>query len=310
MTLLSDNAAIATKPSPERRVTVLGLAAALLAVTFTAIYPAVTRLSVVTTMTPADLLMIRLGVSGLIFAPYLLWKARDIPVATWRAGIKLSFLHGWGMAGCVIFGLQFAPASHSAALGPGTISAWIAAINFLLYGIIIGSRKLWSIGLIVFGALWLLTGSLGGLSTKNALTGDVLFLAAAALGAIYLTYVQRHQISPMLGAALVSTYSAVILLPWYLLFAHSAIAQASAAELLWQIAFQGLMMGGLVFLAINFAVLTVGSQTVGMLFALVPVLGTLSSLAITSDPAPWSEWAAIAAISCGVFMGARPGQAR
>ena len=310
MTLQPDGATIGSRPWSERRAAVLGLAAALLAVTFTAIYPTVTRLSVVTTTTPADILMIRLGVSGLIFAPYLVWKARDVPAATWRAGIKLSFFHGWGMAGCVIFGLQFAPASHSAALGPGTISAWIAAINFLLYGIVIGSRKIWSIGLIIAGALLLLTGSLGGLSTKDALTGDALFLAAAALGALYLTYVQRHQINPAIGASLVSTYSAVILLPWYLLFAHSAIAHASAAELIWQIAFQGLMMGGLVFLAINFAVLTVGSQTVGMLFALVPVLGTLSSLAITFDPVPWSEWAAIAAISGGVLMGARPGRAR
>src|SRR6185295_15872884 len=139
MTLQSDGAAIAAKPWSERRAAVVGFVAALLAVTFTAIYPAVTRLSVVTTMTPADILMIRLGVSGLIFAPYLFWKARDIPAATWRAGFKLSFFHGWGMAGCVIFGLQYAPASHSAALGPGTISAWIAAINFLLYGIVIGS---------------------------------------------------------------------------------------------------------------------------------------------------------------------------
>jgi drug/metabolite transporter (DMT)-like permease len=306
----SNTATVAAKLLPYRRAAVLGFAAALLAVTFTSIYPAVTRLSVVTTMTPADLLMIRLGVSGLLFAPYLLWKAGDIPAATWRAGIKLSFFHGWGMAGCVIFGLQFAPASHSAALGPGTISAWIAAINFLIYGITIGNRKILSIAMIIAGALLLLSGSFGGLSTQNALVGDVLFLAASALGAIYLTYVQRHQINPMLGAALVSTYSAVILLPWYLLFAHSAIAQAPAAEIVWQFTFQGLLMGGLVFLAVNYAALTVGSQTVGMLFALVPVLGTLSSLLITADPVLSIEWAAIAAISCGVFMGARPGRTR
>jgi drug/metabolite transporter (DMT)-like permease len=65
-------------------------------------------------------------------------------------------------------------------------------------------------------------------------------------------------------------------------------------------------MGCVVSLAINYAVLAVGSQTVGMLCALVPVLGMLSSIAITSDPVLPREWAATAAISLGVFFGARP----
>ncbi len=60
-------------------------------------------------------------------------------------------------------------------------------------------------------------------------------------------------------------------------------------------------MGGLVFLAINFAVLNIGSQVRAGAGARDAV-----SLAVTSDPVPWSEWAAIAAISGGVYMGARP----
>jgi drug/metabolite transporter (DMT)-like permease len=210
------------------------------------------------------------------------------------------------MAGCVIFGLQFAPASHSAALGPGAISAWIAVVNFVLYGITISREKAVAVAAIVFGIALLLTGSFGGLSTANAMTGDVLFLAASALGALYLTYVQHHKLDPVLGAALVATYSAVVLLPWYLIFAHSALAGATIAEIAWQIFFQGLLMGCIVVLALNFAVLAVGSQTVGMLLALVPALGMLSSIAITSDPVLPQEWAAIAAISLGVFFGARP----
>src|SRR6266478_2865147 len=95
---------------------------------------------------------------------------------------------------------------------------------------------------------------------------------------------KHRQLNPILGAALVSTYSAVILLPWYLIFAKSALASASATEIGWQVVFQGLLMGTGVFLAINYAVLTVGSQTIGVLFALVPILGMLSSLAITNDP--------------------------
>jgi drug/metabolite transporter (DMT)-like permease len=114
----------------RRRRIVLGYVAAVAAVLITGVYPALTRLSITaTTLTPADLLLFRLGVSGLLFAPFLLFRAREIPKAQWLAAIPLSFLHGWGMAACVIFGLQFAPASHAAALGPGAIAAWIALIR-------------------------------------------------------------------------------------------------------------------------------------------------------------------------------------
>jgi drug/metabolite transporter (DMT)-like permease len=65
-------------------------------------------------------------------------------------------------------------------------------------------------------------------------------------------------------------------------------------------------MGCGVFLAINLAVLKLGSQTTGVLFALVPALGLLFSLAMANDPVSPLEWVAIAAISAGVAVGARP----
>src|SRR5215470_8605056 len=83
----------------SRRPVALGYAAALAAVLITGVYPALTRLSIATTtLTPADLLLFRLGVSGLVFAPFLALRARDIPKAQWLAAVPLSFLQGWGMA--------------------------------------------------------------------------------------------------------------------------------------------------------------------------------------------------------------------
>jgi drug/metabolite transporter (DMT)-like permease len=284
---------------------ILGYLAALAAVIITATYPALTRVSIVTTLTPADLLMLRLGVSALVLAPYLVWNASAIPRRLWSMGVPLSFFHGWGMAGCVIFGLQFAPASHSTALGPGTISVWIAALSFLLYGIGISGRKIFAMVAIVAGVALIVAGSLNGLSTARALTGDVMFLAAAVLGAAYLVYAQRHKLDPIIGVALVSVYSTAILLPWYLLVARSSLAAAPLGEIVWQVVLQGLLMGCGAFLAINYAALTIGSQTVGILFALVPVLGLLSAMVIANDPVSPTEWVAIAAISIGVAIGAR-----
>jgi hypothetical protein len=58
--------------------------------------------------------------------------------------------------------------------------------------------------------------------------------------------------------------------------------------------------------AINYAVLAVGSQTVGVLSALVPVVGALCALWIAGDRISDVEWIAVAAISCGVAVACVP----
>jgi drug/metabolite transporter (DMT)-like permease len=296
-------------PFAKHNGTTLGYIAAVAVVLITAAYPALTRLSVTTTLTPADILLFRLGVSGLIFVPYLARRAGEIRKSEWIAALPLSFLHGWGMAGCVVYGLQFAPASHAAALGPGAIAAWIALIGFIAYRIQVDSTRLAGIAIIVGGVALILAASHGGHSLAGAMIGDAMFLAASALGATYLVYIQRRRLDPVLAAALVCVASAMVIGPWHYLFAASAIASAPVREIAWQLAFQGIIFGCGVFFAINYAVLAVGSQTVGVLSALVPVVGALCAKWIAGDRISDLEWIAIAAISCGVMIGCVPARA-
>ena len=295
----------------DRKAVALGYIAALAAVLITSVYPALTRLSVTTTLTPADLLLFRLGISGLLFAPYLVWHAREIPISDWLSGVPLSFLHGWGMAGCVVFGLQFAPASHAAALGPGAIAAWIALVGFLFYRIEVDSKRLAGISIIVVGVALILMASYRGQSLPTAMIGDAMFLTASALGATYLVYIQRRRLNPVVAAALVCVASAMVVGPWHYFFAISAISSASFEELAWQLLFQGVLVGCCAFFALNYAVLAIGSQTVGVLSAMVPVAGALFATLVTSDPISGLEWTAIISISLGVavaFVPARTGR--
>ncbi|MEO8305455.1 MAG: DMT family transporter [Betaproteobacteria bacterium] len=290
----------------DRKALALGYLAAFAVVLITSVYPSLTRLSVTTSLTPADVLLFRLGVSGLLFAPYLIRHAREISRADWLSALPLSFLHGWGMAGCVVFGLQFAPASHAAALGPGAIAAWIALIGFLVYRIQVDSKKLAGIAIIVIGVALILVASFRGQSLAGALIGDSMFLMASALGATYLVYIQRRRLNPVVAAALVCVASAMVVGPWHYFFAKSAIAAAPLGELLWQLLFQGVLFGCCAFFALNYAVLAVGSQTVGVLSALVPVAGALCALLITRDPISGLEWIAIVSISFGVAVACLP----
>jgi drug/metabolite transporter (DMT)-like permease len=287
----------------------LGYLAALAVVLISAVYPAITRVSVTTTLTPGDLLMLRFGISGLVFLPYLIWRRAEVPRSLWYVAIPLSFLNGWGMAGCAIIGLQFAPASHAVALGPGSISVWVAVLAGIAYGRKIDRAKALSISIIFIGIVIILAMSLGGLSLADALTGDALFVAASLLSAAYLIYVQQVRLDPGLGVALVSISSALILLPWYLLAAPSTLVSAPLSEIAFQSVLQGFLVGCIVYFAIGYAVACVGSQTFGVLLALVPVVGVVASAAIGGDPVSPFEWVAIATISLGVAIGARPNPA-
>jgi len=294
----------------QRKDVALGYIAALGVVLVTAAYPALTRLSVTTTLTPADVLLFRLGVSGLLFVPYLVRHAREIRRSEWLCALPLSVLHGWGMAGCVVYGLQFAPASHAAALGPGAIAAWIALVGFIAYKIEVDSKRLAGIAIIVGGIALMLMASYRGHSLASAVMGDAMFLAASALGATYLVYIQQRRLDPVLAAALVCAASALVIVPWHYFFAASAIGSAPIGEIAWQLVFQGVVFGCGVFFAINYAVLAVGSQTVGVLSALVPVIGALCGMWIAGDRLTETEWIAIAAISCGVTVACVPSRRR
>jgi drug/metabolite transporter (DMT)-like permease len=283
-----------------------GYAAALAAILITSAYPALTRVSVTSTLTPGDLLLFRLGMSGLLFMPYLYRHRGALTRADWASALPLSFLHGWGMAACVVFGLKFAPASHAAALGPGAIAAWIAVIGYVVFGVRIARVRVVGICTIIVGALLILGGSRPGSSVADPLAGDVLFLSASALGASYFLYLQRRRLDPVLGAALVCVTSAMLIVPWHILFAGSTIATAPLREVLWQVVVQGLVVGCVALLALNYAALTLGSQTLGVLSALVPVCGALCSLVIAGDPISPPEWTAILVISTGVAIASLP----
>src|SRR6185436_1376516 len=96
-------------------------------------YPVATRAGVLGSFVPQDLMLLRFGVGALLFLPWVLSHLRAIPHEAWLRGIPLAFFQGAGMAALVIFGLQYAPANHAAALGPGVAPAWVVLIGFLLF---------------------------------------------------------------------------------------------------------------------------------------------------------------------------------
>lgn len=265
--------------------------------------PAVTRLSLTHTLGAVDLVVLRCGVGGLLFLPFLLASWRRLPRKLVAVGFVLAFLHGWGMHLSAIAGLQFAPAGHASALGPGFMPVWVMLWYRLSGGAWPGGQQACGLALIALGALILVGYSSGSAAGHTVLLGDLLFLLSSCMAAIYLVYVQKHAIDPMQGAALVAVYSGVaggmLLLAWP---APSGLWVAPASELLVQATFQGVGVGACSVLFATFAVLRLGSQRFSVFVAAIPVLSLLLGWIIVGDGFHGFEAVAVVLVSGGVVL--------
>jgi drug/metabolite transporter (DMT)-like permease len=267
--------------------------------------PAVTRLAVTRTLTVHDLVLMRCVIGGLVMLPILIAQRRAIPRSLWIFGLVLACCHGWGMHLAAIAGLQFAPAAHGSALGPGFIPVWVALWTWVFYRGLPTRPQFTGLLLIAAGALILLANSRAADFAPRMLLGDLFFLLSSALAGVYLTYVQRHQVPALQAGALVAVYSAVVYLPWFVIApVQSGLALASWTEIFWQSLYQGLGVGALFTVMINFVVLRLGGQRFSILAASVPVLALLFGRWIAGDGISVVECVAIAFISGGVLYGA------
>jgi len=278
-----------------------GYCAAALAVLIWAAYPVATRAGVTGAFAPQELVALRFGVGAALFLPYLLWHCRAIRRDTWVRGVALTLFQGAGMGALVICGLQFAPANHQAALGPGVSPAWVALLGFVLFARRPSARMMLGGALCAVGVALLAAWS-ALLGSPRVLIGDAMFLAASALGALYVLQLRGWGVDPVRAAAIVSLYSALVVVPWHLWTAEASLARFEPLELLWQTVWQGVLIGCVSLVALNHAITRLGAERSSALVALVPVLSAILALLFLGEVPSVTETAAILAISAGVTV--------
>jgi drug/metabolite transporter (DMT)-like permease len=282
---------------------VSGYAAAIVTVLVWAAYPVATRAGVTGSFAPQDLMLLRFGVGALLFLPYLALRSGAICRDAWLRGVPLALFQGAGMAALVICGLQFAPASHAAALGPGVAPAWAALLGYLVFSRRPSGRAVAGSTLCAIGVITLATRSAVG-PDSSVLAGDAMFVAASALGSLYVLQMRNWGISAMAGAAIVTLYSALVVVPWHLWSASGALWQVAPLDLFWQILWQGVLIGCIALVALNHAIKQLGPERSSALVALVPALSAVLGLVFLGEIPSNAEIAAILAISAGVSIGA------
>lgn len=280
-------------------------AATLAVVLLAASAPAVTRLSLPHALGVLDLVVLRCCIGGLFFLPFLFMSWQRLPRGLLTTGLVLAFLHGWGMYLTSTAGLQFAPAGHASALGPGFVPVWVMVWRWLWFGARPGKMQAVGLGLIALGALALVGYSSRADWESRMVIGDLFFLLSSCLASAYLVYVQQYKLDPMQGAALVAVYSGIVgivlLVAWP---APSALWTAPTAELIGQAVFQGVGMGACSVLFASYATRRLGSQRFAVFLAAIPALSLVLGWVIVGDGIHPVEAMAVALVSLGIVLAA------
>jgi drug/metabolite transporter (DMT)-like permease len=279
----------------------IGYSAAAATVAIGVAWQLATRAGVTTTLAPIDLALFRYVIPAIVFAPFWL-KSGPLPRSVHPGLLALMVLGAglpFGLLG--IAGAQYAPVAHMGALIPGTMPLFVAILSAIVLKEIFAPSRLLGFALIIVGIL-----AIGGHvvfhGEAGVWRGDLLFLSASMIWAVYTIAYRKSGLSPAHSSAIVSFWSALLVIPaWYFSGAGKAL-EAPVADVLLQVVAQGFVAGVCGFGAFALAVKHIGPTPTATAGALVPVCVAAGGWLFLSEPIDLLTAIGIAATTLGVIF--------
>ncbi|OYU88240.1 MAG: hypothetical protein CFE29_18065 [Bradyrhizobiaceae bacterium PARB1] len=276
-----------------------GVVFACLAVSLFASFILVSRAGLTTTMTIPDIAALRFGTSALILSPIILMHG--LCGLRWHQAIGLAILGGFGFALSAYTGFLLAPAAHGGVFLHGTLPLTTALLFWALRRKIDGVAPVAALVTIGLGIVIMAWSGAHTISWTVAL-GDFSLLLASLFWSGYGIYVRALGLTAIHAAAIVTTISAALFVPIYLLMRDGAPLQASWNELMLQAAFQGVLIGAVSIFVYTRAVAILGAGTVALFTAAVPVLTTFGGLVLLAETPGIGSLIGVALVSFGCLM--------
>jgi drug/metabolite transporter (DMT)-like permease len=254
-----------------------------------------------TSLTPWDIAAVRFTVAGLLLLPYVLNRGLALERLGW-AGLAAIVLGGGAPVLLSNAGLLFAPAAHAGALYPGVMPLMVAVLAaFKLREAFTAAKRL-GFALILPGVCaiaWLSGGTIG--SQQNI--GHMLFLGSGVAFAFYTVAMRRARLDGLHAAAIAAVGDFLLYMPVYwMIVGTTSFAEAAWTDITLQALVQGLLTAIISYLLYGRAVSILGASSGAAFAALCPAMTALMAIPLLGEWPTTIDWAAIMAISVGVYI--------
>ena len=277
---------------------VIGLACALSVVVLWSSFHLISRVGVQTSLTPYDLVMLRVGIGGIIMLPVVLRYGLG-HLRLWQA-IILAVVAGPGFALPAFTGYQFAPAAHGAAILAGTLPLFTVPIACLALGEQLNIIRLLGLLTLFAGVVFLIGDSFTDYN-DDKWRGDALFIVGAIDWSIFAVLARAWRVEPVRGTALVAVISLIGYVPLHFAFLPTKLATAPLIDIGGQAVYQGFLSMIISLLLFTRAVGALGASLTTMITAFVPITSALSALVILGEPLTIFTVFAIILVTIGIF---------
>lgn len=279
--------------------TLLGLTAA----TIWGAYLALARSGVSAGLTATDIAFLRYGTAGLIMLPWLALNGLSTVAGVgWRRAAVLAALAGPLFVLVGVGGYSFAPLAHGAVIQPSGLT--IGAL--LLAALLLKDRptpgRIAGVAVIVAG-LAVIAGP--GILSGGALTpvGDLMFLTAGLMWAVFAVLTKRWAVSPLQATAAVSVLSAIAYVPWYLAEEGAdRLLATTPGMVLSQFVVQGLLSGIVAVIAFSKAVQLIGAGRAAVFPALVPAVAIVLGIPVAGEMPTGLQIVGLGLVSIGLLF--------
>ncbi|KIO50062.1 DMT family transporter [Nitrosospira sp. NpAV] len=263
----------------------------------------VTRHGGTGTLTSWDITLLRFGVGALI-AVFFLPRTTLPPL---KVTMLFTLFGGIGYAVVVYAAFRMTPAAHASVLLPGALPFETAIIAWLWLGQKPLGRQRAALAIVFAGIVLTAADSFsrGPQLTGPQIFGDLLFLCGSSSWAIFTLLLSRYPVHPLAATVATTLGSALIYLPVWWLFLPSTLVLAPLSEIATQAIYQGVLVVFVAMLLYTFAVRRLGSQTVALLMAFVPVISALAAVPLLGEPLSVLTLAGLGAVTAGAVLGAR-----
>lgn len=269
-----------------------------------------TRQGAVTSMAPLDLALLRYTIPALLLTPILVRKGFFPRMR--NAWTFWAILVGGGLPFGLLgmTGAQLAPAAHMGALLPGTMPLFVTILACFMLNDRPTAGQWVGYAVIAAGVL-AITGNVLVTNSINweIFVGDMLFIGAGILWAVYTVAFRKSGLTPWHGAALVCFWSSIAVVPIWYFSDETRILAAPLTDLLTQMVAQGLLAGVLGLYVYGVAIRHLGASIAGTSGAAVPPLVAIGGIVLLDESVAWFIAIGVFAVSVGIVLAIRkPGR--